>query len=169
MRKESMGHPIRGIARKLLLMLALYIMSKDIQQNAKHENIVDKIEHIMDEAEDIAYRIRKLELLRNETDNAEENPLEELKARLKALEGDEPYVSEFEEPVATRIDFEDEIFTFMSEIDLCEEDEQLIKIATNHPAYKSFAKTYRRYETGADEIQTVRAFVRAMAPPIEKN
>lgn len=164
MRKESIGHPIRGIARKLLLMLAIYIMSKDIQQDAEHENIVDKIEHIMDEAEDIAYRIRKLELLRDEPDNTEESPLEELKARLNALEGDEPYVSEFEEPVATRIDFEDEIFTFMSEIDLCEEDEQLIKIATNHPLYKSFAKTYRKHEPEASELQTVRAFVRTMAP-----
>lgn len=187
----SDDHSIRGFAGRLMPKPVSYILSKDFEQDVKQiKESLDRINRVFNEQEEEAERlVREQAQFSDEINSAEETTIEELRARLEALKADVPYVSEyedpkttsfkdhedelyiseFEEPMATRFDFEDRLFAFMSEIELCEEDEPLIRIATNHPAYKSFAKTYRMYEIGADELQTVRAFVRAMAPPIDKN
>ena len=109
--------------------------------------------------------IERVSIIQEETDvdETETASIEDLKRRLDELEYDIPYAGEFEEPMPTRLGFEDELFTYMSEIELCEEDEPLIRIATNHPTYRAFARNYRRHEPEADELQTVKAFVRTMA------
>lgn len=151
-REDITGYAVKDFARNLISKLVTYILNKDFEQDTNR----------------IRESLYEIKRIINRSYDTKDVTIEELKTRLKALEDDAPWADDFEEPVATRLDFEDELFKFMSEIELCEEDKPLIRIATAHPAYKSFSRAYCMYEPEADELQIVRAFVRTMAPYMEE-
>ncbi len=104
----------------------------------------------------------------DDTEEPEDLTIEYLKSRLSELENYMPEADEFEEPIATRLSYDDDLFTYMAGIDICEEDEPLIRIARNHPAYNSFSRRYHTHEPEAGELQTVKAFIRTMASYAEE-
>lgn len=119
----------------------------------------DKILAKDEELGEIKAEFRQIISGEDDTEESEDLTIEYLKSRC----------SEFEEPIATRLSYDDDLFTYMAGIDICEEDESLIRIARNHPAYNSFSRRYHTHEPEAGELQTVKAFIRTMASYAEED
>lgn len=139
---------------------------KIIEQDEELKQIKSDFKRIINVEADIECARKILE--ENDVDEMDdENPLENLRARLEALEGDiedDRHHLELEEEDPKESRFEDELFSFLAEVELNDQDDVFVRLAKNHPAYKSFARVYWESEPEADDLQVVKAFARAMAP-----
>lgn len=101
---EATIHPSIDFIKKTISKLVT-ILSKDTRQITERGKAASESKRIINVPEDIVDVIRKVEYFKEAIKNTEVPTIEELKARLEDLERDMPCVSEFDEPVATRLGF----------------------------------------------------------------